>query len=403
MKNVVIAGAMVFTYSLASVAADESIYDLPTEPVADERQIITTSEQQKPNKNAGHDATLAAMDRAMEASGIDISQAGDLSLVDSNGVPIVGRNNEQQVQPQSTPIDINQSVAAAGILSGRDDSMDKIRKKYKSHQVVNIQAGRTELLPISSGMTNRIWTNFNKVKATTSVPKDAALIHSDGAFIYVVPGMGVNSIDLILEEEGAPETAINLTLIPLDVPPVMVELKVSMNSNQKTARNEAIIKREKDDVLELEKAKQAERERLFLQHKKAGADEHVNSIMTLLEKVALADIPAGYELLEMEEIEPTSRFPCQIDLVLPLYHEVKQQLVGARTVIDIVEIRNDVNGLRTFREEACMGIDKEDVIAVAVLDRATLAPGESAEVYIVRDRFYYERKNRQPKRKRVVN
>jgi len=108
-------------------------------------------------------------------------------------------------------------------------------------------------------------------------------------------------------------------------------------------------------------------------------------------------------LLESHEIAPLKRFPCDIRQILPLYHEVKQQLIGARTVIDILEIRNDVNGLRTFRDEACMGQNREDVIAVAVLDKATLAPGESAEVYIVRDRFYFERLERQPKRKRVAN
>jgi conjugal transfer pilus assembly protein TraK len=405
MRNKAFLGLVAFTYSFAALAVNESIYDLPTESISEERQVTDSNQllvTERVPENAAEAATMAAMDRAMTAAGIDIKEQPNLAITTVNGVPSIGVKPE--VGPAlSTPVNFDQAIKAQNVVSGRDDSMDKIRKKYKSHQKVSIKAGHTELIPISAGMTNRIWTEFKNVKTTTSVPADAALIHADGSFVYIVPGSNVNSIDLILEEEGAPETAVNLTLIPLDVPPVMVELKVDMNRSQKEAQRVAIATSEEEELIELEAAKQAERERLFSMQNPNGADAHVNSIMTLLEKVALADIPTGYELLEGNEIDPAKRFPCEISKILPLYHEVKQQLVGARTVVDIIEIRNDVNGLRTFRDESCMGENKEDVIAVAVLDKATLAPGESAEVYIVRDRFYFERQSRKPKRKRVAN
>ncbi len=123
--------------------------------------------------------------------------------------------------------------------------------------------------------------------------------------------------------------------------------------------------------------------------------------MTLLEVVAKAEVPAGYELLEGDTIPAEARYPCDIRQMLPLYHEVKQRLIGSKLVVDIMEVRNDVNGLRSFRDESCMGPGREDVMAVGVLDKATLGPRESTEVYILRDRSYFERQMKVPRRSRV--
>jgi len=274
MKKAIV-GVLALSYSLSAIAVSESIYDLPTEAISEERQIVNDNAD-----NAGKNATKAAMDRAMVAAGIDVGTAKQPIVFNTvNGVPTISEKKTVPPAPQSTPVDFNKVALAQDVVSGRDDSLDKIRKKYKSHQVVNVKAGHTELLPIASGMTNRIWTNFDKVKKTTSIPAEAALIHTDGSFVYIVSGAGINSIDLMLEEEGAPETAINLTLIPLDVPPVMIELTVDMDKSQKKAQRAAIADRKEEDLVELETAKQAERERLHSQNSPNNAGSHVNSIM----------------------------------------------------------------------------------------------------------------------------
>ncbi|AEH16227.1 hypothetical protein L5M38_20490 [Shewanella sp. SM101] len=296
------------------------------------------------------------------------------------------------------PVAISPQNAGA-VVSRRDDSMDYLRKQYKSHQVISLKAGGTTTLPISLSTTNRIATSFKHAKFTSSVPSDAALIYSEGGFVYVTPGINAGAVDVIIEEDGAPETAVSMYLVPLNVPPVLVEMSVTYNTAQRQSAERAIATYNENETQEIELAKQDERERIATNQ--PTANSHIDEVMNLLEIVAKAEVPAGYELLEGDNIPAEIRFPCDIRQMLPLYHEVKQRLIGARLVIDIMEVRNDVNGLRSFRDEACMGLGREDVMAVGVLDKATLAPTESAEVYILRDRTYWERQLKVPRRARV--
>ncbi|MEF1300434.1 hypothetical protein QTO17_00700, partial [Vibrio owensii] len=68
-------------------------------------------------------------------------------------------------------------------------------------------------------------------------------------------------------------------------------------------------------------------------------------------------------------------------------------------LIDVVRVKNDINGFREIREEFCLD---EDVIAVGVFDRATLAPGEDAELYILRDKLHMEKKQKIRARPRLT-
>lgn len=384
--------------SINSFAA-EDIYSLPTEPVNSGKTPLTVAPVKTP------DISIAdkAVDRAAAAAGVSTEPLNEAptqayTATQANTPPMAG---PQTNVAGATPVNLAQiSPENAGqVISRRDDSMDYLRKLYKSHQVLEMKAGGTQTLPIALGATNRIATTFKHVTFTTSVSKDLAIIYTEDGFVYVTPGTNSGPIDLIIEEDGAPSTAVSMYLVPLNVPPVLVELTVDYNKYQNQAASVAVTKFEETEKESIEKAKQEERERITAEQ--PIAEDHVSSVMSLLETVAKAQIPSGFELLQGNDIPAASRFPCDISQMLPLYHETKQRLVGAKTVIDILEVKNDVNGLRSFRDEACMGPGREDVIAVGVLDKATLAPGESTEVYIMRDRTYWERQKRIPKRARV--
>lgn len=366
--------------------AVEDIYSLPTEPVTPQKTPIQAVATQANNTITNINS---AADRAMNAAGVP---------------PVAGPQKKPQSTPNrlsGTPVNPEQiSPENAGqVVSRRDDTMDYLRKQYKSHQMLQMKAGNTQTIPVALGATNRIATSFKHASFTTSVSDQLALIYAEDGFIYVTPGVNSGPIDLIIEENGAPSTAISLYLVPLNVPPVLVELTIGYNKYQQTAANNAIQQYSQNEAETLEKAKQEERERIYAEQPTAGS--HVDNVMQLLEVVAKAEIPAGFELLEGNAVPANTRFPCDLKQMLPLYHETKMRLVGAKTVIDIVEVKNEVNGLRSFRDEACMGPGREDVIAVGVLDKATLNTGESTEVYIMRDRTYWERQKRIPKRRRV--
>ncbi|MGI2205229.1 hypothetical protein ACROAH_15315 [Shewanella oncorhynchi] len=391
-------------------AGDDDIYSLPTESVNPQRVPVVGADFGDADKKIQIELDNPSSNlsqTSLEPMSKVVDQAASIAIPNQQVI------YQQQIPAQQTEPQPNASYGGASpvnptaispsnageVISRRDDSMDYLRKQYKSHQVIALKAGGTTTLPISLSTTNRIATSFKNAKITTSVPSDSALIYSEQGFVYVTPGVNAGAIDLIVEEDGAPETAVSLYLVPLNVPPVLVELTVSYNASQRNAASQAITNYVEIESKELEAAKQAERERIA--SNQPVADSHVDDVMALLEVVAKAEVPAGYELLEGDTIPAEVRYPCDIRQILPLYHEVKQRLIGAKMVVDIMEVRNDVNGLRSFREEACMGLGREDVMAVGVLDRATLGPRESTEVYILRDRSYFERQMKVPRRSRV--
>lgn len=397
-------------------AADDDIYSLPTESVNPQRVPVlgTDFNQAEEKLQAELNSPYANQPLAIDTNK-EIGTQTALTVSPNEQVlnqhPVTqppAQQPMQQTEHQQVPnyggaSPVNPtaiSPANAGeVISRRDDSMDYLRKQYKSHQVIALKAGGTTTLPISLSTTNRIATSFKNAKITTSVPGDAALVYGEQGFVYVTPGVNAGAIDLIVEEDGAPETAVSLYLVPLNVPPVLVELTVSYNASQRNAALQAVSIYSENEAKELESAKQAERERIA--NNQPVADSHVDDVMKLLEIVAKAEVPAGYELLEGDTIPAEVRYPCDIRQMLPLYHEVKQRLIGSKLVVDIMEVRNDVNGLRSFRDESCMGPGREDVMAVGVLDKATLGPRESTEVYILRDRSYFERQMKVPRRSRV--
>ena len=125
--------------------------------------------------------------------------------------------------------------------------------------------------------------------------------------------------------------------------------------------------------------------------------KHVERATNLLTEVAAGEIPLGFDL--DNSIPEDERDPCDIRK-MGMYHEVGQRMTSGREIIDVVRIENDINGFREVREEFCLG---DDVIAVGVFDKATLAPGEETELYILRDKLYSEKKKRIRARPRLTS
>ncbi|MEZ9856619.1 hypothetical protein AB4347_21705, partial [Vibrio breoganii] len=71
------------------------------------------------------------------------------------------------------------------------------------------------------------------------------------------------------------------------------------------------------------------------------------------------------------------------------YAETKQRLISSRRIVDVVLVKNVTNRNVVLREQDCWVDD--DVIATGILNKATLKPSEKTEVYVLRDRLYYQR------------
>lgn len=277
-------------------------------------------------------------------------------------------------------------------VAGRNQLTDTLRKKYKSTQMIKLKPEKSELVPVAVGLQNRISTSFDTVQIKTS-DLNTPIEVSEGSYIYVTP-KSTSPISLMIGEKGVPESMVNLTLMPLDVPPVMINLEVELSKKLKIRQREVIAQR----------ASKSEHQRYIddlslkpvVENDPRTSSEHAKRVSDLLTLVALGDTPAGFTL--SESVPVAQKHPCDINKMM-MYHEVGQQLVSSREIIDVVLVQNDINGLREVREEYCFA---DDVIAAAVYDKAILAQNETTEMYILRDKLHKEKTRKVRKRARLT-
>lgn len=408
--------ALVLTMALSAsaFANEENIAsDIPVTPINKERIPVATPEAANldPNDTSVSKAIDKAMFDAMANSLPEntVKQALDArsGKVDLYGRPIQeGAKPEVRTELQATPIlpgttaanrvgENDQGSPLASILpeiSGRDPVIDKVRKKYKPHQVIKLKPGKSELIPVALGLQNRIATTFKEAEVRTS--DSEVPISQEGGFVYITP-LSETPIGLMIGEAGMPETMVSLTLMPLDVPPVMAEVNVDMPKSMKYKHSKFLA--EKNEIKDEQQRISEIKKKPVSSNDPRINEKHVERATSILVEVAGGEIPAGFDLVD--KIPEDERFPCDIRQ-MGMYHEVGQRLISGRELIDVVRIKNDINGFREVREEFCLG---EDVIAVGVFDKATLAPGEDTELYILRDKLHMERKSKVRLRPRLTS
>ena len=391
-----------FLVSQAVAAPQDVSMDIPVVPMNTER-IVTKDEEGTPGgpiSSAVDKAIIDAVAKTMPAKSVKVFEEQVASgSVDQYGRPLVASSRNSAMQNDSA-IYQNASVKLASTpvakpspqVAGVDPYIDKVRKKYKANQKIKLAPGNSELIPVATGLQNRISTPFLNAQVKTSdmeVPLEV-----DGGFIYITP-LSQAPIGLMIGETGMAETMVSITLMPLDVPPVMIDVDVDMSSKLKQEHKRFLAQQEQQDQKRkhLEEAQQEP----VAEHDPRVNNKYVDRATTLLSKVAAGSIPEGFDMIEF--IPEEDRYPCDIRR-MPMYHEVGQRLVSGRELIDVVRVKNDLNGFREIREEYCLS---DDVIAVGVFDRATLAPGEDTELYILRDKLYIEKQKHIRARPRLTS
>lgn len=407
------------TFSTASFAAEQDVAsDIPVAPMNTQRIAVDAPPAGGAISNAVDQAILDAVSKSMPAESVQALKNLQNPNVDVYGRPInpnapvqstAPMNGMPQVKTANTAAPLNlpngnvvnrgqQQLAASPVqrvvpeIAGTDPIVDKVRKKYKPHQQVKLKPGHGELIPVATGLQNRIATPFHEAQVKTS---DSELpIEVVDGFIYVTP-MSQAPIGLMVGEKGMPKTMVNLTLMPLDVPPVMVDVEVELTRKQKAA-HKAFVAEKKASAEQAEYLAEA-RKGPTVQNDPRINPKHEERATSVLAAVANGELPQGFDMLE--SIPTEDRYPCDITR-MTMYHEVGQRLVSGREIIDVVLVKNDINGFREIREEYCLA---DDVIAVGVFDRATLAPGESSELYILRDKLHAEKQKRVRTRPRLTS
>ena len=362
-------------------------------PFNDKDAAIDNALTERARQNIGPvgDAGIgASAGRMVSKSGSDILQSQDLSQFTTPPEPQLQMPPTSNVGPsvKGAPSGVNPADYGVGVpvpqIHGRDPIKDELKRKYSSHQIIHIKPGDGELAPVAVGLQNQISTPFKNVSIKTS-SMDVPIEVKDG-YIFITP-MDQSPIGLFVGEKGMPETNVSLTLMPLDVPPTMIDVKVPMSRALRVKYKNYIDERMQKEAI-AKHVKEMQEAPMNKYDPRVNPD-YVKRATTLLANVAKGDIPNGYSF--STDIPRDQMFPCDINK-LGMYHRVMQRLESSREIVDIVKVTNDINNFRQMREEYCL---RDDVIAVGVFDKATLAPGQSTEVYILRDKAYMDKIKRQ--------
>ncbi|WP_028113083.1 TraK domain-containing protein [Ferrimonas kyonanensis] len=237
-------------------------------------------------------------------------------------------------------------------------------KAYRPKHDLPMKPGDNMVIPVAGGLMNRIQTNYQVVAVRTH--DESSIIEVEDGIIYIT----INStqpVGLLMYEEGVPESAINLTLVPQQLkPPVLINAHIDISDDMVAKGAQFQAELEKQRLID--RAAQSERSNPF-------SNEYTNFIKSAMRGTGLGNIPAGFSL--SEDVSGALAKPCAITI----HQEVGQRLVGTRSTIDVVLVRNDSLTPYTVREEMCI---TRDVQAVSILNHALLQPGEMTEVYILR-------------------
>ncbi|UJF20353.1 hypothetical protein L0B53_18710 (plasmid) [Vibrio sp. SS-MA-C1-2] len=253
-------------------------------------------------------------------------------------------------------------------------------KKFKPVQSYKLRTGDNITIPAAKYILNSIRTSFDEVEVRSSDPN--VVLKVEGSYLYFTTEYD-SPFGLIMYEKGVPETQVNVTVVPLNVMPAMVQ--VTVKYDKKLASKVAKIKQDQQNEASAQEARirDMESELVLKSDPKFMSNPYVDSINDLLSVVAAKKRPKGFDF--STKIPSELKYPCRFTVP----SEAKQRLISSRRIVDIVLVKNIRDISVIIREEQCW--NTPDVIATGILNKATLSPGEATEVYVVRDRLYQNR------------
>ncbi|MGI2183670.1 hypothetical protein ACRN9F_15670 [Shewanella oncorhynchi] len=267
------------------------------------------------------------------------------------------------------------------IQSGTEGGFaNQLQAQYKPVQNYHLKPGENIAVAVAAGLMNRIKTNFSMVAIRTS--DEESIIEASNGYIYITTNSMV-PVGIMVYEEGLPETAISLVLQPDNNPPAMVNVDVDLTADQqyKIAERE----RERERLKKIDELSSVTEEHL-------NTASHITRLKSMLLPIAQNGIPPGFT--ESTEVPSTLVKPCSV----AIRQKTAQRYAGSREYIDVVVMYNHTSYAYQIKEEQCL---TRDTLAVAFIDQSILQPGESTEVYIVRDKLYIEKHEKNNRRRQI--
>lgn len=314
-------------------------------------------------------------------------------------IPVVPADNNRLSAPparpeQSTPVQrVNRESGTSSTTNYRPKVqtmqspipvigttfMDRVKGMWQPQQKVNLTPGDNTIIAVGAGAPNTIKTNFHSVSVKTTMSskeneETAPIILLEEGYIYVTLN-SYTPVSLLVREEGVIDSQVTLVLQPVSAPPTNINLTVNMTDVQREKARAFRIRASQEEAFA--KAQKSDQSR-------PGYNYHEKGVLNLLSTIAKARVPQGFSLTK--EIPESFTVPCS----MAIEHKTVDRVIGSNRVVDIVSISNNSSSYYQTREEMCLS---QDVIAVGVLQKSLLAPGEKTVFLILRERFA-ERSNR---------
>ncbi len=260
--------------------------------------------------------------------------------------------------------------------------MEKVGQSYAPVQKLTLKPGDNVMVPVAVGLTNRISTNFKMAAVKTHEGK--SVIEVDGGVVYITI-KELMPVGLFIYEDGVTDSAFAITLVPDNVPPVIVDAKVSMTEDM-LVRGDQYRKELQAEEMRLEAEEVAKVQNY--------SPEYIKRIKEILTPVGQGRIPEGFSM--SADLSAVVQSPCSVTIS----QRVGQRLIGSQELVDVVAVHNTTDRPYGLREEMCLG---DGVIAVAIYNNAILQPGQATELYILRDKLYEQQRSNMRQRQRLVN
>lgn len=274
------------------------------------------------------------------------------AIAQSPHEPAVGATIEGLTLPamKTQAPDDPQPVIGSTLTSGNTNTSTGVDIPLPpTQQTLVLIPGVNQVIPIARGHLNRIITPFSDpVVHTTSTAK----ISTEANVLYVA-STARSPTTLYVSPRGSQQTALSLTLLPRPIPPREIRIRIAEQAGTGYT-----------NYSNRYAAGQWERERPYVQ-----------TIKKALRKLALGEVPPGFGMHHWRAGDPL--IACaQATLAV----EQGQVLPGSQVVLLVGKATNITSARVLINEARCR---QEGVMAVAAWPRVSLAPGQSAELYVV--------------------
>lgn len=264
-------------------------------------------------------------------------------------------------QPQSVPqrpaLTPQEQQAVAGLTgpAPRSTPATHAASVHAPPPSLTVKPGVTTIFGIARTQINRIVVPFKTPAITTSSTAD---IHIDPSGVIYVKTDSSEPVSVFIYDKPDPTLAVAVSMVPAEIPPVSVQLRVPGYYPHDVAEPE--VTRAGDPAT----AKGWETDQPF-----------TDTVKDLFRTLALGKVPDGYSF-GRPDADSAARARCEMP---GLTIEPRQLMTGFNMLVVVSRVTNLQPVPVDVEETGCRG---EDVIAAAAWPNVRLKPGQATELYV---------------------